>query len=112
MKPLLKPHINRLNGSIGSGTDLGRTTVSFAEFVNEFVDSPARANNATFSNSRISATCGRAIMILILRRPQQWLLWGVFPSKILWVSHTRGLFPIVTRNSPVAVALRLMDTES
>src|SRR5688572_28865274 len=55
MTALLKPHITRLNGSSGSGTDFGSTTVAVGGFVFVTVCAPASVTkpNATTAKARI-----------------------------------------------------------
>src|ERR1039458_1418736 len=64
ISPLLKAHITRLNGSRGSGTDLGRITVSAAgEFVKPTAGSCPRANGERH-NDRTTRTASAELRIL------------------------------------------------
>src|ERR1039458_8338381 len=58
---LLKPHITRLNGSMGSGTDLGRTTVSAAINLVEPADGSSPWANGERHNDRISRSSPRIL---------------------------------------------------
>src|ERR1700722_10043758 len=79
---LLKPHITRLKGSSGSGTDGGRTTVSVVGGLEELVRGVwPRANGESHSDS----TSGAKIRIL---RPA-----GAFKSPALPARRQKSFWP-------------------
>jgi hypothetical protein len=60
MSALLKPHMTRLNGSMGSGTDLGRTIFPAAgELVTATTDGCPLATNELHTTKAISAKTRR-----------------------------------------------------
>src|ERR1039458_9636425 len=72
--PLLKDHIARFNGSRGSGTDLGRTTVPVAVgLVKPATGSCPRANG-----ERHRAKTNRAELPIL--RPHWVFKWRAFPA--------------------------------
>src|SRR5687767_9963609 len=66
MTALLKPHIARLNGSSGSGTDLGSTTVTGGELV---VTNPCAGADAAQPSARTTSAK--------FRTGQPWMIFNI-----------------------------------
>src|ERR1017187_9544941 len=92
MTALLKPHITRLNGSIGSGTDFGRTTFSLTgEFV-EITAAPCPSAEGARSSERASSNETPRLRREVIMAATRLRKHPSGPAAKTWPRHARAGF--------------------